>query len=564
MNWQAHLADSLNAAKPGERRAIIAEFGALTGKSPQSLYRIAGDNGYKSGRKKRADAGLSALTTQQIDAVFALIHQSGRDRKGAIMPVEKALIIAGDSGIIEPGSISVSRMQTLLREREMNAKALKSSEPHVLMKSLHPNHVHEVDASICIQYYLKHGSKLQILDQRQFYKNKPENFGKIKRKIIRWTLTDHYSGSIFVKYYQSDGEKALDLFDFLISAWEAKSDGRLPFRGVPQLLMMDAGSANKSRAIVEWLRLLDVEVPKGNPETPTRDGSVEKAQDIVERWFESGLRFEPATSIEQLNEWALDWCVWHNASRTHSRHGQNRTACWMKIRPEQLRELPARAVLQDLFAQPEQERTVTPQYAISFGSESYSLRHVAELAPGDKVKVKVRPFDLPALTAIWRDVEYAVMPIALDEAGFPLDAPVIGRDYKALPETATQKAVKRSDNLAYGEDRKPGARPFAGELEVMGNQASKVKAAYLPRRGTEHHLSRTEVAARQVPVIDVIRRIAAEVGSVSPVLNRSIKAIYGASISTSEADRIVAEIIRTGGFTPPAPEQLTVAGGAAC
>ena len=566
MAWQDDMVSRLKQAVNGEKDLVMDEYMALTGKSRQTLYRIAKRHGYAPGRKVRADAGRSVLTEQQIDCIFALIHVSGRERKGPIMPVEKALIIAEDNGIIERGLITASRLQTLLRERKMSKTCQLATDPHIPMRSLYPNHVHQVDASICIQYYLRPGSPLQILPRELFYKNKFENYAKIKRKIIRWVLTDHYSGAIYVKYYQSAGERAEDLFDFLASAWEPKHE-KFPVRGVPEILMMDPGAANKSKPVVALLRHLDVDVPAGLPGTPTRDGSVEKAQDLVERWFESGLKFNPASSIEELNECALDWCVWYNATKKHTRHGQARTTMWLRIPSDKLREMPDRDLLRHLFAHPSEERTVSSRYSISYRpgnaryeKQEYSLRHIENLMPGAKVSVVMRPFSWPEISVIYDGQEYAAGPIEKDAAGFATDAAIIGQEFKSLPETPVQRAAKRADNLAYGDEKKKGAIPFS-DLQVMGNLSERVAHDFMPRKGVPHALTSADLPQKDIPVTTLFKRLIAEHGQISLGLNTAIRSTYGASIPEGEADRIAAEIAATGTFTPP---KIAAAGGAAC
>lgn len=569
MAWQDEMVGALKQAVNGEKDRVIEEYRALTGKSAQTLYRIAARHGYESGRRQRVDKGRTVLTDHQLDLIFAMIQQSGRDRKGAIMPVEKALIDAERNGLIEPGIISPARLQALLREKKTNARALQAPEPHIPMRSLYPNHVHQVDASVCIQYYLKPGAPLQILARDLFYKNKFENYARIKRKIIRWVLTDHYSGTIFVKYYQSEGERADDLFDFLCSAWEFKHE-KLPFRGVCDILMMDPGAANKSALVVNWLSLLGVRVPPGNPHTPTRNGSVEKGQDIVERWFESGLRFNPASTIEELNAWALDWCIWYNGERIHTRHGMTRTQCWLRIGQENLRELPDRELLQALFARPEEERTVSSRYSISFrpagaryARNEYSLRHIPDLAPGDKVLVVMRPFDWPAIGVKHQGAEYAASPILTDDAGFNLDAAVIDREFKSLPETPVQQAAKRAENLAYGDDRKKGAVPFS-DLTVMGGMADRIGHDFIPRRGTPITVDREGLSERHIPIAELMKSLISVGGPLSPAMNRLLREAYGKSIPRSEAERLVDEYASAGTLTPGAAAPAAAAGGSAC
>lgn len=560
MSWQDEMVEELERAANGEKDRVIKGYVNMTGKTPRALYRIAKRFGYESGRRLRCDARECILNDQQILFVFTLIEKSARERKGAIMPVEVALEIAVDNGIIEPGSVSPSWMQTILRQRGMNAEALKAPVPRIQMRSLHPNHVHQLDASVCIQYYLQPGKPLEILPENIFYKNKFENFVKIKRKIIRWVLTDHYSGSIYVKYYQSKGERQEDLFDFLCSAWGPKHE-KYPFRGVPQLLMMDAGAANSSKAILAFLARLDVQIPPSMPENPARNGSVEKAQDIVERHFESKLRFQPASSIEELNEAAHDWAAGHNAIKKHTRHGMTRTGCWLRIMKEQLRELPGRDILVDLFANPEEDRTVTSRYSISYRGNEYDVRHLQDIRPNAKVKVILRPYIWPEVGVYWYDKEYSIKPIPKIDCNFRDDAAIIGQEYKAMPETITQQAIKRADNLAYGDEHAKGQLPLGG-ITVFGHQMDKIGHDYLPRAGTPLRFDRDVVLDKEIPITELFKRMIAAAGPLSTDMNRHLRETYGPSIGSADAERLVDEYATTG-TVQGAPKRAT-AGGNAC
>jgi len=542
--WIAEMVARLNAAKYGQTRPVIDCYATLTGKSPATLYRIAGENGWKSGRKPRRDKGSSAVTKEQISLVSSLLQTTAREVKGCIMDVETALSLAEDNGLIAPGQISVSRMQALLREHNMQAEMLEAPEPKIQMRSLHPNHVHVLDASICIQYYLRDGKGMAIMDERKFYKNKPENFTKIKNKLIRYVLTDHFSHTIFVKYYYVAGENQKTVYDFLLSAWGGGKHEQLPFRGVCRYLLMDAGAANIAKAIVNLLGQLDVKFPEAMPHNPSRQGSAEVAQNIVETKFESRLRIRPATTIEELNDWAIDWAAWFNATKRHSRHGLSRTACWLRITAEQLRELPSLELMHDLYAEPEVERTVDGSYCISFRSQTYLVKHVAGVVPRkSKVRVILRPFVWPQIGVAFGDAEYLVEPVGTVEGGFRADAAIIGEEFKALPESPVQKVRKVNENLAFGEERAKGATPFAGTMnKVFGHHAEKVgNLAPMPKRGTPIEVGR-EAGQQQISITELLKRLRAEAGPIGRDLNQALKAEFGESIEIHRADEVVAAI----------------------
>ncbi|WP_321495605.1 transposase family protein [uncultured Desulfobacter sp.] len=561
MSWQEDMAAELSAAQNGDKALVMDRYSRMTGKSPAHLYRIAGRYGFESGRKSRSDKGECVLNDLQIKFIAGQIYTTRRERKGEIMPVKEALDIAEQNGIVEPGCISVARVQEILRDLGLNRKTLKVQGPHQSMRSLHPNHVHFMDVSVCIQYYLKN-KRLRIEREDQFYKNKPENFTKIKQKIYRYVLTDHFSHTIFVKYYIARGETMANLFDFLVSAWMPKDNPeKFPFRGVPAILMMDKGAANVSKPILDFLKNMDVAFIPGLPHNPRRQGSVERAQNHVEMYFESKLRIQSVSCIDELNHFAMDWCAFMNGSIkfVHSRFNTPRTHCWLKIREEQLRECPDRKLLQDIFAAPSKECKVYGDYSIRFRGERYRIKHVDGVIPNaSRVRAFFKPFSWPAIVVEFNDIEYEVRPIEVVDGGFDADAAVIGEEYKSMPESARDQQIKVIDNLAYGEDRKPGDSPFAG-LHVFGGQADRIDTAFIPRTSTPMSIDTKSADERRISMFDLFRALSG-ISDVTPELNRAIRATYGDSISMTDRDTLV-EAMSDSRLFAGSDGQLIIGGG---
>lgn len=540
MEWAREMAGRLNRAVNGEKDKIIAEYQALSGKSPATLYRIARKHGFSSGRRKRCDNGTCCITDDQLQWVSSLMQATSREVKGTILPVGEALSIAEDNGIIEPGQVSISRMHSLLRQREMNAEAIDSPSPSIRMASLHPNHVHVFDASICIQYYLKKGKGLGFMDERDFREKKPKNFKALKERIFRLVMADHFSHYLFVKYYIASGENARMTFDFLSSAWRGGLHEKSPFRGVPKFLLMDAGSANVAKGIMAFLKRLEIETPENMPHNPRRQGSAEGAQEIIETHFEARLRLEPATTIDELNEWATDWLVHWNGTRIHRRHGMTRTDCWLTILQDQIRDLPSDEILRDLYAEPEVTRTVVQDNTISFRSQTYRLKHIPGIRPGKQVQVILRPYHWPEVAVAFNETEYLVSPVGtLPGVGnFRADSAVIGQEYKSQPDTVVDRVRKVNDNLAYGDDRKKGDLPFGGSLRVFGHQSDKIGAVPMPRRGTPIEVGR-DVTESEIPIMELFKRLRGAGVALTPETNAELRGTFGESLPVGTADAVI-------------------------
>jgi hypothetical protein len=280
------------------------------------------------------------------------------------------------------------------------------------------------------------------------------------------------------------------------------------------------------------------------PYNPRRQGAVETVHNIIENWFESGLRLQPATSVEELNRWALDFMIWYQSAQKHTRHGMTRIQCWLLIKKEQLRELPSDEILQALYVNPEEERIVDGSYTISYRGNEYKLKHIPGLFRGAKVIVAINPYKYPTMNVIWQGNRYEVKPIEKLPAylgGFRADAAIIGQEYKSPRETLTQQAQKRFENMAYGEERKKDAVPFEG-LKVFGHHAEKVgNLSYIEKQGAPLEIDRN-IVEKSIPFTEFLKRLIQQIGPISPELNQQLKAKYGDSIEISRAEEVIRQI----------------------
>lgn len=543
--WQVEFTDAMKGADRDQRAAILATYGQMTGNSRRTLYRIAEKFGFRSERKEREDKGSlkCGLAEDQLKYVAGLMYVTGRENKGPIMPAEEALNIAIDNGHVEPGQVSVGTINRILREKQLSKARLKDPTPYTEMRSLHPNYCHLVDVSVCIQYYLKNG-RLGIMDERDFYKNKPDSFAKIKQKMLRYVLADHFSGLFVWRYYVADGESRENLWDFLKWSWRPKNDDRLTFHGVPFYMLMDSGSAQKSHAMQNFFRGLGIILPKGKPYNPRRQGGVETVHTIIENRFETRLRIQPAYSVEELNDWAIDYAIWYHASKAHSRHGMTRLSSWLLIKPEQLRLLPDDDVLNLIYTEPEKECTVR-NYEFSYQGKRFNIKHIPGIHQNAKVMVSINPYRWKTeevLSVVWQNTLYEVAAIGkLDarQGGFSEHAAIIGQEFRAQPETATQRAIKQINEMAYGErEPKKGDVPFEGTV-VFGHQAEKVSnLVALPKRGTPMEISRAETP-REMSIADFFKRLREEIGPISPELNKRLRGQFGDSIEMKQAEEVI-------------------------
>lgn len=505
------LARDLDAAPRGARGALIKRAVAFTGFSMPTLYRhLQKQAGWTSGRTTRADKGDSSQSEDALILATALQRESVRQNGKVTMHMPTAASIAAVNGA--DIAVSADRLQRMARARRLDVARQKEERPYQEMRALHPNHVHQVDPSLCLLYYLPNGTQ-RLIREDEWYKNKPAGADKIKLKVWRYVLWDAASSVVCVRYYEGAGESQANLFDFLMYAWGMPADTTVrPFHGVPKVLIWDKGSANSSAAIQSMLDGLEVQAiahAKGNPRAK---GGVEGANNIVETHFECRLKADPVENIDELNAAAEWWMHAFNADRVPHMDSRLRRAglarpmvrndLWLKITEQQLRILPPVELCRALLEGKPQPRKVAANLQITFKhpqadrSWQYDVSGLDGVCTGDTVLVsplvygqceiviRVERYDGAPLT-------YRLTPLtAFDEFGQPLTAAIWGEEFKSKPDTAAETAGKQMDRLAYpdrlledvAKARDKGETPFGG-LDAHRHLKHVDIPTHLPKRG---------------------------------------------------------------------------------
>jgi hypothetical protein len=501
-DYLRQLAERLRAAPHGGRGAMIDSAAGFLGITRQSLYAKLKAIGWKSGRKPRTDRGDSAVSTDEVLAVATIMRSSRRANGKALLPVGDAIKVARANGLLER-EVAPATMLRLMRKERLHPAQQAQPRPHVRMRSLHPNHVWQLDASICVLYYLRNGS-MSVMDQRRFNERKPRDLAKIvNNRVLRYAVTDHTSGALYARYYLTPGEDQDTLFDFLMCAFQRREEG-LMF-GVPMMLVWDAGSANQAHGIRNLLTNLAVRHWPHVPGNPRAKGQIEVSHNIIERKFEGRLPFMRTESIEQLNGHLDTWLRDFNGNHVHSRTRATRWAVWQQIRQEELRICPPVEICRELLLAKPQERRVNGDLSIEFTCRgypraSYSVAHIPTVQVGERVEVTYNPYRLPNVFVVQAGEDgspryYECTPDAEVRHGMLVDSPVFGESYRAPPDTLTDIARKELNQRAYGERdtidadnaKAKGRLAMGGTIDPFKDvreRAAQVPA-YMQRRGTE-------------------------------------------------------------------------------
>lgn len=524
------LALNLDVAPSKEKGVIRKAFEQMYGVSSDTVYRNLNKLGWTSGKKKRSDAGSTAIDEKTLTELEAVRRLSVRANGKVTMPTTVAASMLSANG--RDIGLSNSRLNQIFRQRQTTNKQQQQLSAHQKLRSLYPNHVHQVDPSYCLLYYAPNGDQMvqKIVDESEVYANKPENAEKIANlKCWRYVLTDHFSGAIIVRYYQSRGETSAILWDFLLYCWQSL-DSR-PFRGVPSIMVWDKGSANTSSAIKNALKALEIEEIAHMAKNPRAKGQVESSNNIVECHFESRLRFEPVDSVAELN---LAVEAWYNAWNANLIHRQDsrlqrrgmtqpraRYDLWQTIlrTPQHLRELPPIEICQYLLKSAPKERKVDGHLEVAFkhpaakSSLQYSLAGMAHVSVGDKVKVSPLYYGtcqvmVTVTDYVGEEFHHTLEPREYDEAGFAVNAPVWGEDIVAMPDTAVEARNKAADSIAYPgktqeeikKAKQKQVTPFEGGLDAHSHLKNIKQPDFMKRQGATIDLPGEFVPAAREPL----------------------------------------------------------------
>lgn len=515
------LRDTHAQAGRGHKQPLLQDFAQANNVSTQLVYRwLKAHAGYCPERKRRCDAGTTSLPDSTLNFLASSINESVRNTGVSTKPLCVAMNIAEQNGMVV--NVSASRVGTLVRAKRLDVKTQANARNHQRQRSLHPNHVHQIDPSLCLIYYM--GGAQRIMREQEFNRNKPCAIDKVKLKVWRYVRYDHASGCLDVRYFEAAGENQHSLFEFLVHTW-GRSTTRLS-HGVPKMLLWDKGSANTSAGIKRLLDALGVHHETHATHHAWVKGGVESGNWIVERHFESRLRDEPVTTIAQLNASAANWVRDYNAnvmahidSRIQRDDGKQhvRDDLWNLIAhtPELLIEMPARDVCAYFMRGKEETRQVKDGH-ITFvhpqtkKSELYNLQQWArEFANGQKVHVS--PMLLGDCVLRIELERYGQEPLHIevsperdfDAYGRPMSAVVMGEERRSAPHTAAQEAAKLIAQTAYGQGtsldgadalRAKNVRPFAHFNDGKGIVAHS-------------HLGQADIPARLLPVAQQVKTV---------------------------------------------------------
>lgn len=531
------LRDAKNAAH-GERQSIYDKACETLGISIHTFHRWKNHLAGTAERKQRKDKGSTGLTREEAVLISGVMMESVRNNGKRLYSVAdvvdalradnkiKAERLDRNTGEVLP--LSESAIHRALREHRLHPDQLMRPSAHSSVRSLHPNHVWQIDASLCVLYYLKPAkgtsNGLQCMARNEFYKNKPRNLQRIMSdRVWSYEITDHASGWIYVEYVMG-AESGENLCSVLINAMQERGNGDV-LHGVPKMLYMDPGSANTSAMTKNLCKMLGINAVAHKAGNARATGQVENARNIIERSFEAGLKFQPVADLDELNATATKWRVWYNATKKHSRHGMPRTTAWLRITEEQLIKAPSVEVCRELAVAAPKARTVTGRLQVPWDGQKYDVSAVPGVMVGEKLMVTFNKWRTDSIQVHTKDLDgndlITVCPVvATNEFGFEQSAPVYGESYQTPAATVAdqnrdeveQRMTGTQSNTAAEAVRKAKALPLGGEFNPYVELDSE-QPTFMPRRGQEHSLKAPKVEVAPLNHVQAVKSLRGRMGN---------------------------------------------------
>lgn len=520
-------------------------------------------------RKRRSDAGQSALTLDEAKLISAALMETTRKNDKRLYSIKDAVTMLRANNAIraefldtETGELrplSESTIRRALRMYGLHPDQLLAPAPVTELASRHPNHVWQIDASLCTLYYLGNGAKgLQGMEGQVYYKNKPGNLERVSaNRVWRYVVTDHASGWVYVEYVLG-AESGENLCSVFINAMQERGGADM-MHGCPVMIVTDPGAAMTGALFRNLCRALGISLVINAVGNARAKGQVENANNLVETKFEPGLKLRPVASLDELNTLAKAWRENFNATEIHRRHGQSRSQVWMTIRADQLIKAPSVEVCRELAVAEPESRKVSPKLTVSFHGREYDVSTVPGVMVGEKVMVTRNPWRDDAAQVVLvgedgRDVFHVVHEVFKDELGFSEKAAVFGESFKRHADTPAQTALKDIEQLVTGTDsqaaaeaaRKAKSLPFGGQLDPYKHIDDATLPTYLPRRGTAHDLVAPKVELPPLSHVDAAKQIKPRVESAGGEWTadhfRWLQQRYPAGVPQDQLDTIVAEL----------------------
>lgn len=277
--------------------------------------------------------------------------------------------------------IPESTMNRWLNQLGMSFKQIRNyaASTGVRLGTDEPNKWWFMDFSVSEIYYLLPSGKM-VQDKTGILtdKNHREELLTKKgyRKLFIGCVVDLYSETYWVNGYVSPGESAYLVLNFLMDAMQKKDDTQNPFRGIPQNIYCDKGSALHSQQMRDLLEPLGIQIWSHVPGNPKAKGRVESRIGSYKNTIERCFAFQKPSSLEEYRAITQKMITSDNLNKGHF-------SKWMDIhKTGSLREF--HDVTRQKLGYTMEERVVNPYGCIELHREEY---FVSKRLNGERVSI---------------------------------------------------------------------------------------------------------------------------------------------------------------------------------
>ena len=208
---------------------------------------------------------------------------------------------------------------------------------------------------------------------------------------------------------------------------------------------------------------------------------------------------------------------------------------------------------------------LTVQHTIKgYGEKFYSVKHIPDIYVGAKLDVVVNPYRAPDIDVITlndsgEQVIYTCVPDQLDMFGQLQDAPVIGQEIRAMPNSKIDEARNRIMKQAYNVSTqaevdkaiKKRIPAYKGQIDPNAHVTKHEVPEYLPRAGEQ--MSTPQQTRKLAPLnyIQAAKQIKGFVGDAWTAEHMSmLKTTYSDGNVPQEDIQFWVDRIQSGGNKP--------------
>lgn len=438
--------------KNAARKVLIDEFAQSFGVTPSTIYRQLRqcvDFSHHKRKDFNQPRSISSDDMLMYCRLIAALKIRTSNKNNRHLSTPKCIEILELHGI-ETTQGLVKAPIGVLKKSTVNRYITQWGLAHHSMLSVEPVVIHfeAEESNDCWQF------DFSPSDLKKLTKNSGH-------KLFIASVTDDKSGVLYSEYIEAMGEDVLTALKFLFRAMSAKKIPGFPFQGIPKMIYTDNGAFARSALFKRVLACLGIELkthmPKnsdGRRTTARGKGKIERTNRTTKESFETLFHFHQPSSLEQANEWLMNYLCQY-CDMPHRSEKSARIQAWQSFLPANgYRQMCLWEKFCQFVREPE-TRQVGSDACVSIDGISYQL--TPDMA-GNEVTLLLGLLDNEVYVEF---NEQKMGPF------YPSNGPIPLNSYRKHPKTKTEKLADEIASLAQS---------ISVPLSVMtGNDAQAIE-----------------------------------------------------------------------------------------